>query len=141
MDIGPDIAEIIREAKTVAVVGCSPKPYRDSHSVARYLLEEGYHVVPINPAHSHLLNVKAYPDLASAREGEGPIDIVDIFRSAELVPPHVVEAIAIEARLIWMQLGIANDAAAKMAREAGIAVVMDECLRVEHKALKWQGEL
>ena len=141
MDIETDVAEIIREAETIAVVGCSPKPYRDSHSVARYLMDEGYHVVPINPGHETLLGVKAYGDLMSARDGEGPIDIVDIFRSTEQVPPHVAEAIAIGARLIWMQLGIANDPAAKLAREAGIAVVMDQCLRVEHKALKRQGKL
>lgn len=141
MDSEGDIVELLREAETIAVVGCSPKPYRDSHSVARYLMEEGYRVVPINPAHEELLDVKAYADLASARDGEGRIDIVDIFRAPHLVRPHVEEAVTIGTRLIWMQLGIINEPAAKLAREAGIPVIMDECLRVRHKTLKRQGKL
>jgi hypothetical protein len=128
--------ELIKTARTIAVVGCSPKPYRDSHSVALYLIEHGYNVVPVNPKHDMILDVRAYPDLLSAREGEGAIDIVDIFRSSELVQPHVEEAIEIGARLLWMQLGVVNEQAALLARRAGLTVVMDECLRTVHKELR-----
>ena len=141
MDGEGDVVALLREAETIAIVGCSPKPYRASHSVARYLMEEGYRVVPINPAHEELLGVKAYADLVSARDGEGRIDIVDIFRVPQLVQPHVEEAVTIGTRLIWMQSGIINEPAAKLAREAGIPVIMDECLRVRHKTAKRQGKL
>lgn len=136
-----DIVEILRQARTIAVVGCSPKPIRPSHAAARYLIEEGYRVVPINPAHDKLLDRTAYPDLVSAAESYGRIDIVNIFRAARHVKPHVEEAIAIGTRLIWMQLGIVDETSAQLAREAGIPVIMDECLRVRHQALKAQGKL
>lgn len=129
-----EIVEIVRNARTIAVVGCSPKPDRDSNSVARYLMEQGYLIVPINPGQDEILGVRAYPDLLTARESEGSIDIVDIFRAPELVMEHVDEAIQIEARLVWMQLGVINEEAADRARKAGIPVVMDECLRLKHKS-------
>ena len=122
----PEIVEIIRNAKTIAVVGCSPKPFRDSNIVARYLMEQGYLVVPINPGQEEILGVRAYPDLLTAQKSEGPIDIVDIFRASELVMEHVDEAIQIGARLVWMQLGVINEEAAGRAQEANIPVVMDE---------------
>lgn len=136
MLLDQETIDIIKTSKTIAVVGCSPKPYRDSNSVARYLIEHGYTVVPVNPKHDMILDVRAHPDLLSAREAEGPIDIVDIFRAPEFVLPHVEEAIEIGARLIWMQLGVANEDAALKARQAGITVVMDQCLRTQHKELK-----
>lgn len=138
MLLDTDTIEIIKTAKTIAVVGCSPKAYRDSNSVALYLMEQGYGVVPVNPKHDVILDVKAYPDLLAAREGEGPIDIVDIFRASELVMPHVEEAIQIGTRLIWMQLGVINEEAALRARQADITVVMDQCLRTQHKELRRQ---
>ncbi len=133
--------EVVKTTRTIAVVGCSPKPYRDSNSVARYLMENGYSVVPVNPKHDMILSVKAYPDLYAAREGEGPIDIVDIFRNPRFVRPHVEEAIEIGARLIWMQVGVEDKDAAKLARNAGIPVVMNECLRVQHRELRRQRRL
>ncbi len=133
--------EVIKTAKTIAVVGCSPKPYRDSNSVARYLMENGYGVVPVNPKHDMILGVKAYPDLYAARESEGPIDIVDIFRNPQFVRPHVEQAIEIGARLIWMQVGITDIEAAELARDVGIPVVMDECLRTRHRELRRQRRL
>jgi len=136
MLLDPETIEIIKNAKTIAVVGCSPKSYRDSNTVARYLMEQGYTIVPINPKHDMILGVRCHPDLPSAREAEGPIDIVDIFRASELVTPHVQESIEIGAKLVWMQLGVVNEEAALEARRAGITVVMDECLRVQHKALR-----
>ena len=138
MILDSDTITIIKEARTIAVVGCSPKSYRDSNSVARYLLEQGYGVVPINPKHDMILGVRSYRDLPTAREAEGPIAIVDIFRSSEKVLPHVKEAIEIGARLIWMQMGVAHDEAALLARSAGITVVMDQCLRIQHKELRRQ---
>lgn len=136
MLLDPQTIEIIKAAKTIAVVGCSPKSYRDSNSVARYLMEQGYAVVPINPKHDMILGVKSYPDLLSAREAEGSIDIVDIFRASDLVLPHVQEAVEIGAKLVWMQLGVVNEEAALEARSAGVTVVMDQCLRTLHKELR-----
>lgn len=138
MTLDPKIAEIVSDAKTIAVVGCSPKTYRDSNSVARYLIEHGFTVIPVNPKHDMILGVKSHPDLYSAREVEGPIDIVNIFRAPDNVPPHVDEAIEISARLIWMQVGVVHEEAAARARRAGIPVVMDRCLRVEHGRIRRQ---
>ncbi len=104
-------------------------------------MEQGFAVVPVNPKHDMILKVKAYPDLFAAREGEGPIDIVDIFRAPEFVRPHVEESIEIGARLIWMQQGVVDERAADLARRAGVPVVMDECLRVQHKELRRQRRL
>ena len=136
MELSSEIIEIIKDADRVAVVGCSPKTYRDSNQIARYLVEQGYTVIPVNPKHDMILGVRAYPDLLTAREAEGPIDIVDIFRAPEHVPPHVDEAIEIGARLIWMQLGVVHEAAADKARDADVPVVMDECIKVQHRELR-----
>lgn len=141
MAIGESVIEIVKQSETIAVVGCSPTPYRDSNSVARYLIEQGYRVVPINPKYDTVLDLKAYADLLSARESEGPIDIVNIFRASEFVRPHIEEAVEIGTRLVWMQLDVTNEEAAQLARDAGIAVVMDECLRIRHKEMKRQGKL
>ncbi len=138
MLLDSDTINIVKEARTIAVVGCSPKTYRDSNSVASYLMEQGYGVVPINPKHDMILSVRSYPDLLAARESEGPIDIVNIFRASEFVGPHVDEAIEIGARLVWMQLGVVNAEAALKARSAGLTVVMDQCLRTQHKELRRQ---
>ncbi|MGH7544599.1 MAG: CoA-binding protein [Gemmatimonadota bacterium] len=135
MSLPREIGERLREAKTIAVVGCSPRPNRDSHSVARYLQQHGYRVIPVNPGHPEILGVPAYADLESAKSAEGEIDIVDLFRAPENVPAHVEEAIEIGARLIWMQLGVIHEEAAARARAAGIPVIMDRCIRVEHAAL------
>lgn len=138
MELSSEVIEIIKHAKTIAVVGCSPKEYRDSNAIARYLVEQGFNVVPVNPKHDMILGVRAYPDLLTAREAEGPIDIVDIFRNPKHVPPHVEEAVEIGARLIWMQVGVVHEGAAERARDAGIPVVMDECIKVQHQELRRQ---
>ena len=138
MTLSAEIIEIIRDANTIAVVGCSPKDYRDSNKIARYLMEQEYNVLPVNPKHDMILGVRAYPDLLAAREAEGPIDIVDIFRAPEHVAPHVDEAIEIGTRLIWMQLGVVHEEAARRARAAGVPVVMDECIKVQHQELRRQ---
>jgi predicted CoA-binding protein len=126
------IREILQKSRTVAVVGLSPNPERDSHEVARYLQEAGYKIIPINPKADEILGEKAYPDLASVPE---KIDVVDIFRKPEHVPPIVDEAINAGARAVWMQLGVINEEAAKKAAEAGLDVVMDRCMLREHKRL------
>ncbi len=136
MSLDPRVIEIIEDARTIAVVGCSPDPHRDSYYSARYFMDQGYEVVPINPKHDTILGVTSYPDLLSAREAKGAIDIVNIYRAPAHVPPHVEEAIQIQARLIWMQLGVVHEEAAELARAAGIAVVMDQCLRAKHKQLQ-----
>lgn len=132
-----DIAEMLRSSRVIAVVGLSDRPDRPSHGVAAYLQAQGYRIVPVNPRLSGpVLGEQPYPDLRSVPE---KVDIVDIFRRSEDVPPVVDDAIAIGAPLVWLQLGIVNDEAARKAEAAGAAVVMDRCLKVEHEALLGAG--
>ena len=127
-----DLSQILRTSQTIAVVGLSPKENRPSNMVARYLMEAGYRVVPVNPGQTEILGEKCYPDLTSIPHA---VDIVDIFRRPADIPPIVEEAIAIGAKTIWMQLGIRNDEAAARAKAAGLQVVMDRCLKVDHSIL------
>lgn len=129
------IQSILREKRIVAVVGLSPKPERDSHKVARYLQENGYEVVPINPGQKEILGRPCYPNL---RTVPFPVQIVDIFRKPDAVGPIVDDAIAVGAEVVWMQLGIANNEAAHKAREAGLEVVMSKCIKIEHMGLTEQ---
>jgi hypothetical protein len=126
------IGDILRKAKTIAVVGASPKPWRDSGSIARFLAGRGYVVLPVNPAYQDILGMKCYPDLAA---GGSKIDIVNVFRKPEEVLPIIDEAIAIGASTVWMQLGVINAEAAKRAEDAGLNVIMDKCIAVEHRRL------
>ncbi|MEW6218588.1 MAG: CoA-binding protein [Thermodesulfobacteriota bacterium] len=126
------IPELLAFARRIAVVGLSPKPERPSHQVARYLLAAGFEVIPVNPGLAFVLDRPCYPSLAAV---PGPVDIVDIFRRPEEVPALVREAIRIGARAVWMQQGIVHAAAAAEARAAGLMVVMDRCLKVEHQRL------
>ncbi len=125
-------ADILRKYRTIAVVGLSSRPDRPSYGVARYLQQQGYRIIPVNPREREVLGEKAYPDLCSVPE---PVEVVDIFRRPRNVPRVVAEAIAIGAKAVWMQLGIVHEAAARRAREAGLAVVMDRCMAVEHRKL------
>jgi len=119
-----DVVDVqLRESKTIAVVGLSPNPERDSHRVSRYMQQQGYRIIPVNPMTEEVLGEKSYPDLTSVPE---PIDMVDIFRRSELVAPVVDEAIEVGAKFIWMQDGVVNEEAAEIARQAGIPVVMDD---------------
>jgi len=127
-----EIEGILKEGRTIAVVGLSPKPDRPSYVVARYLQAQGYRIIPVNPNTQEILGEKAYPTLLSIPE---KVDIVDIFRRPEEVPPVVEEAISTGARVVWMQEGIVNEAAAQRAKEAGLKVVMDRCLKKEHQRL------
>ena len=126
------VRDILEKSKVIAVVGLSPKPERDSHEVAKYLQGQGYRIVPVNPRADTILGEKSYPDLASI---PGKVDVVDIFRRSDDVPPVVDQAIAIGAKAVWMQLGIVNEVAAAKARKAGLGVVMDRCMLVEHRNL------
>jgi len=128
-----DISGLLERAKTIAVVGCSPKPERDSHRVAAYLQQAGYRVIPVNPGVDEILGVKAYPDLASIPEGID-IDIVDVFRSPEHVPAVVDAVLERGAGALWLQLGCAHPESEQRAREAGLEVVSDHCIKVEHRA-------
>jgi len=127
-----EIGRILKEYRTIAVVGMSPKENRPSHQVAAYLIAAGYHVIPVNPGQSEILGLTCYPDLLSIPE---PVEIVDIFRRAEEVGPIVEQAIGVGAKVIWMQEGIVNEEAAATARTAGLKVIMDRCLKVMHENL------
>lgn len=122
--------QILRESKTIAVVGLSADTFRASFGVAEYMQRAGYRIIPVNPKHTEVLGEKCYRSL---RDVPAPVDIVNIFRRPVDVPPVVEDAIAIGAKAVWMQLGIANEAAAAGAREAGIDVVMDRCIMIEHR--------
>jgi predicted CoA-binding protein len=126
------IKEILERAKSIAVVGASPKPGRDSGTVADYLARKGYTVIPVNPLYPEVLGMRCYPDLASIGS---QVDIVDIFRRPDEVMPIVKEAIKIGATTVWMQLGVVNEEAARCAEEAGLSVVMDRCIAVEYRRL------
>jgi predicted CoA-binding protein len=135
------IAQILNDSKNIAVVGLSDKPDRASHGVAQYLQEHGYRIVPVNPSYAgqQILGEMVYASLqeaadALAANGRG-IDIVDCFRKSEDIPPLARDAIAIRAGCLWMQLGIENQPAADLARAAGLDVVMDHCIKIEHRAL------
>jgi predicted CoA-binding protein len=126
------IKKILRQYKTVAVVGLSDKADRPSFRVAAYLQRQGYRVIPVNPKIGAILGEKAYPDLQSV---PGKIDVVDIFRRSEDVGPIVEEAIKVGARAVWMQEGVVNDEAARKASAAGLEVVMDRCMMKDHERL------
>jgi predicted CoA-binding protein len=124
------ILEILKKAKTIAVVGLSSNPARASHEVSAYMQAAGYRIIPVNPNEREVLGEKSY---ARLEDVPGKIDIVDVFRRAEDVPPVVESAIRIGAGVIWMQLGIENAEAAERARAAGLAVIEDKCILVEHR--------
>lgn len=123
---------ILKQSHTVAVVGLSDDPDRPSYRVAQFLQKRGYRVIPVNPNLSHVLGERAYPDLLSIPDS---VDVVDIFRRSEAVPPIVAQAIQIKAKAIWMQEGIRNEEAAQSARQAGLLVVMDRCMMKEIRKL------
>ena len=127
-----DLKRLFETVRTIAVVGCSPRPERAGHYVARYLQELGYRIIPVNPGQTEILGEKCY---ASLRDIPEPVDMVDCFRRAEDIPPVVEDAIAIGAKFIWMQLGIVNEEAAQRAMDAGIEVVMDRCPKIDYPRL------
>ena len=132
----PDaLRELLRGARTIAVVGCSPRPARASHAVARYLQDAGYTIVPVNPGHGEILGERCYPTLAAAAQAQ-PLDVIDVFRRSDRAGAVVDEAIALRPRLIWLQVGVHDAAAAARAEAAGIPCVMNRCLMVDHQRLE-----
>ena len=125
------IREILETYRTIAVVGLSSQTWRASYSVSRYMQNAGYRIIPVNPHEKEVLGEKAYPSLDDVPD---PIEVVDIFRRPEYVPDIVEAAIRRNARVIWMQLGVANEIAAARARAAGLDVVMDRCILQDHQA-------
>lgn len=125
-----DYAKILKEASTIAIVGLSPKVNRPSNQVARYLMDKGYVIVPVNPGQEVILGLTCYPNLQSVPVA---VDIVDVFRKPADVPGVVDSAIEIGAKVVWLQLGIVHQQAALKARMAGLKVVMDRCIKVDHQ--------
>ncbi len=133
-----ELRNILENAKTIAIVGLSNNPARASYEVGDYLARQGYRILPVNPTIEQALNIPAYKSLSDIHEH---VDVVDIFRRPEDVGPVVDEAIAIGADVVWMQLGIVNEEAARRARDAGLQVVMDHCMMVEHRRLIRDGDI
>ena len=127
-----EIAQILQQAKTIAVVGISHKEDRDSHKVAKYLKEHGYKMIPVNPKYTEVLGEKCYPSLQDVPER---IDIADLFRNLEAIPGIVQEAIDAGVGTVWLQLGLAHNEAARQAEAAGLRVVMNKCTKIEHSRL------
>jgi predicted CoA-binding protein len=123
------LRRILKTYKRVAMVGLSADWWRPSFFAAKYLLEHGFEVIPVNPKYEEILGQKCYPDLKSIPT---PVDVVDLFQKAERVPIFVDDAITIGAKVVWMQLGIINEEAAQKARDAGLEVVMDRCMKIEY---------
>jgi predicted CoA-binding protein len=128
------VRQSLANCKTIAVVGLSPKPHRDSFRVAKYLQDKGFRIVPINPNTPEVLDERSYASLTEAAQHER-IDMVNCFRNSEDIPPIAAEAIAIGATSLWLQIGVVNDAAAQQATDAGLVVVQNLCLMVEHRQL------
>ena len=128
----PTLRRILLETRVIASVGLSANWYRPSYFAAKYLQEHGYRIIPVNPNYQEILGEKCYASLLDIPER---VDVVQLFQRAERVPPFVEEAIKIGAKVVWMQLGVVNEEAAARAREAGLEVVMDRCMKIEHARL------
>jgi predicted CoA-binding protein len=132
------VARILNDCRTIAVVGLSPKPHRASFDVSRYMQAAGYRIIPVNPNATEVLGEKAYATLREAAQHE-KIDLVNCFRNSEDIPSVVDDAIAIGARAVWMQLGVAHEGAAATAEAAGLLVVQDHCIKIDHRVLLSSG--
>lgn len=132
-----EIRKILDGMKTVAIVGLSDNPERDSYKVGAYLKEKGYRIIPVNPGKKEILGEKSYPDLASVPE---KIDVVDIFRTVDAIPGIVDEAVRVKAGTVWMQLGLAHRESAEKARAAGLGVVQSKCIKIEHSRIHGKHE-
>jgi len=134
------LTRILAQSRTIAVVGLSANWYRPSFFAAKYLQEHGYRVIPVNPNYTEVLGERCYPSVTAIPQ---PVDVVDAFRKADEMPALAREAVAKGARVLWMQLGVRNDVAARIASDAGLDVVMDRCMKIEHArilgGLNWVG--
>ena len=122
----------IFQMKTIAVVGMSPKPERPSHYVAMYMKEQGYNIIPVNPGHHEIAGIKSYPSLLDIPK---PIDVVDVFRRSEYVLPIVESAVTVRSKALWLQDGVINEDGAELAKNAGLLVVMDDCMLRQHRQI------
>jgi hypothetical protein len=135
----PDtIIEALDKRNRIAIVGLSDKPHRDSFQVGRYMLENGYEIVPVHPRPDEVLGIPAHDTLREARDRVGEIDLVNLFLGSDKVMAAVEQAVEIGAKIVWMQLGVINELAAEKARQAGMNVVMDRCLKIEHARMGWK---
>jgi predicted CoA-binding protein len=132
-----EIKRILEESNTVAIVGCSDNPARDSYNIAAAMKAKGYRIIPVNPNADTILGEKAYPSLRDIPE---PVDIVDVFRRPEHTPDIAREAVEIGAKTLWLQLGVVNEEAAEIAKSAGLHVIMDRCIKVEDSILLPHGK-
>ena len=135
MSVSPGVATLVQGARRIAVVGLSDDPFRPSHSVAGYLQRAGYDLVGVHPGGGSVMGIRRYPDLSSAAAATGPIDIVDVFRRSETIPELLPALLELHPALVWLQLGVVHDPTAQALEAAGITVVQDLCLAVEHRAL------
>jgi uncharacterized protein len=133
---GEAAGDLLRTAHRIAVIGASSNAARPSFGVFRYLVHQGYDCVPIHPRERDVLGIPAFRTLREAADATGPFDIVDVFRRSELCVPHAHEAVEIGARCLWLQLGVVNWEAARIAHEGGLAVVMDRCTAIEHRRIR-----
>jgi predicted CoA-binding protein len=129
----PELRSILGEARTIAVVGLSSNPTRESFGIARYLQDKGYRIIPVNPMETEVLGEQAYPSLL---EVPVPIDAVDVFRRADTTPEIARQAVQVGAKVLWLQTDIVNDEAREIAEEAGLTVVMGVCIRTTHRRLE-----
>ena len=140
MDDIQTLRRILKDSRVIAMVGLSANWYRPSYFVAKYMLDHGYRVIPVNPSYADVLGQKCYRTLGDIPE---QVDIVDCFRKSEEIVPLAEDAIAIGAKALWMQIGVVNEAAADKARKAGLDVVMDRCVKIEYArlfgGLNWAG--
>ncbi|MCK5244904.1 MAG: CoA-binding protein [Deltaproteobacteria bacterium] len=128
-----NIRDILETCRNIAVVGLSPKPHRDSFMVARYMQEKGYRIIPIHPKAREILGERVYPDLGQVPDR---IDMVNVFRASDKILPVAREAISVKPKVFWTQVGIENAAAARLLEDAGIRVVMNKCLKIEHMEIR-----
>ncbi|MGE5384439.1 MAG: CoA-binding protein [Betaproteobacteria bacterium] len=126
------LTRILRECRTLAVVGLSPNPSRASNAVSRYMQAQGYRIIPVNPGQTEILGERCYPDLRAIPE---PVDLVDVFRNPDDCVPIARDAVAIGAKVLWMQLGVINEEAKRIAEAGGLTVVMDRCIKIDHMDL------
>lgn len=131
-----EIADVLASARRIAVVGASSNAGRPSFGVFRYLVHQGFECVPVNPNERSILGIPAFRTIGEAAARTGPFDIVDVFRRSELVVPHAQEAVAVGARCLWLQLGVVNWEAARIAADAGLSVVMDRCTAIEWRRVR-----
>lgn len=129
------IVDLLRASRRIAVIGASPRQVRPSNDILRYLLAAGYDVVPVHPNWREVEGLTCYPSLGAAVDATGPVDIVDVFRRAEACPEHAHEAVSAGARCLWLQLGIVSADAARIAAAGGMPVVMDRCIKIDHRRL------